>query len=154
MRLIWKHLESQSFYVIFQWMHVVHTHIHLNKYNFKRNYMYIYLTVFPCKHNCHAWFTSQMLVFCIHWIHRIYFFTTVINVLPLLWNSVPSDICHVHSSHAFNTTLNLKTQLYKHYHNWFESCLLLFSVHFIFCVMVVDLLKCCLFQPVWRRRRN
>ena len=96
-------------------MHVVHTNIHLNKYNFKRNYIYIYMTVFPCKHNCHAWFTSQMLVFCIDWVHRIYFFTTVINVLPLLWNSVPLDICHIHFSHAFKTTLNLKTHLYKQY---------------------------------------
>ena len=34
------------------------------------------------------------------------------------WNSLPSDISHIRSSHTFKTAL--KTHLYKQYKKWFQ----------------------------------
>ena len=59
----------------------------------------------------HRHFTSPML--------RLKPLAGVLSLTaPKQWNSLPSDSCHIQSSHAFKTAL--KTHLYKQSYNWFQ----------------------------------
>ena len=62
---------------------------------------------------------------------------------PKQWNSLPSDICHIQSSHPHALKTVLKTNIYKQYHNKCFSILSPSFVTFLLCTNV--------YVPAWHR---